>query len=80
MANIAKVPCQVLLDAHLCQQPSGGLMALLFVIQSSCTDTDVLELWPQTSNVGVDDNGDLYIIYDYYNFFIFIYQGKIYWQ
>lgn len=63
MDNIAEVPCQVLLDAHLCQQPSGVLMDLLLVIQSSCTNTDVLELWsvPQTSNMGVDDNGDLHL-------------------
>lgn len=86
MANIAEVLRRVLLDAHLCRLPAGTLMALLLVIQSCCTDTDVvLELWPslQTTDVGVDDDGDCFYIHssrvicDDYDFFIFIHLGNL---
>lgn len=69
MANIAEVLHRVLLDAHLCRLPPGTLMALLLVIQSCYTDTDVvLELWPllQTTGsaaMGVDDDGDCFYIH-----------------
>lgn len=88
MANIAEVLRRVLLDAHLCRLPPGTLMTLLLVIQSCYTDTDVvLKLWPslQTTDVGVDDDGDCFYIHssrvmcDDYDFFIFIHLGNLDW-
>lgn len=62
---------------------------LLLVIQSSYTDTDVvLELWPslQTTDVGVDDDGDCFyidsssVIWDDYDIFIFIHLDNLDWH